>query len=54
MTPRKPKRRKFSQAKYDKARRELDAKYAPRLKALRDSERLTGDDFAIRINATLD
>ena len=37
--------------RYAKARRELKAKLRPLTEAVRDAERLSKDDFAIRINA---
>jgi len=36
-------------AEYDKVLEELDKKWQPRIDALNDSERLTAEDFALRI-----
>lgn len=36
--------------RYDAVLRRLDKKFARRLKAIRDSERITEEDLAIRIN----
>lgn len=39
-----------ARARYEKIRKQLDKKYAPIVKAIRDSQRITAEDLATRIN----